>query len=214
LEVTSSGSASTAILRNTSSTAATYSELFFAPFTGVTAASAAIRSTYSGFNDSSIEFLTTASTSAPTEKMRLNSSGNLGLGVTPSTSNAGRTFEINTVGNQIRGNGVNDMNMESNTRYNSNFLYASTGTATRYAQNGGVHSWWNAPSGTAGNAITFTQAMTLDASGNLLVNTTSAVSGSKLVVASGDATIYGLTVGRGAGAVSTNTAVGNNALSV
>jgi hypothetical protein len=35
-----------------------------------------------------------------------------------------------------------------------------------------VHQWFNAPSGTAGNAITFTQAMTLDASGNLLVGTT------------------------------------------
>ena len=84
LEVTSSGSASTAILRNTSSTAATYSELFFAPFTGVTAASAAIRSTYSGFNDSSIEFLTTASTSAPTEKMRIDSAGNFLVGQTSS----------------------------------------------------------------------------------------------------------------------------------
>jgi hypothetical protein len=35
-----------------------------------------------------------------------------------------------------------------------------------------VHSWYNAPSGTAGNTITFTQAMTLDASGNLLLGTT------------------------------------------
>jgi len=38
--------------------------------------------------------------------------------------------------------------------------------------NNGVHSWHNAPSGTAGNAISFTQAMTLDASGNLGVGTT------------------------------------------
>jgi hypothetical protein len=52
----------------------------------------------------------------------------------------------------------------------------------------------------------------IDTSGNVLVNTTTAVSGSKLVVASGDATIYGLTVGRGAGAVATNTAVGASAL--
>jgi len=41
--------------------------------------------------------------------------------------------------------------------------------------NNGVHSWHNAPSGTAGNAISFTQAMTLDASGNLLVGPTSNV---------------------------------------
>jgi hypothetical protein len=48
----------------------------------------------------------------------------------------------------------------------------SSKEATRYQQNQGVHSWYTAPSGTAGNAITFTQAMTLDAGGNLLVGTT------------------------------------------
>jgi hypothetical protein len=37
----------------------------------------------------------------------------------------------------------------------------------------GKHKWYTAPSGTAGNAITFTQAMTLDASGNLGIGTTS-----------------------------------------
>jgi hypothetical protein len=41
-------------------------------------------------------------------------------------------------------------------------------------QNDGAHKFYVAPSGTAGNAITFTQAMTLDASGNLLVGLTSA----------------------------------------
>jgi hypothetical protein len=61
------------------------------------------------------------------------------------------------------------------------------------------------------NYLAFTtnasERMRLDSSGNLLVNTTSAVTGSKLVVASGDVTIYGLTVGRGAGAFDSNTAV-------
>jgi hypothetical protein len=38
----------------------------------------------------------------------------------------------------------------------------------------GASAWYNAPSGTAGNNITWTQAMTLDASGNLLVGVTSA----------------------------------------
>jgi hypothetical protein len=118
-------------------------------------------------------FTRTSDAAGITEKMRLDSSGNLGLGVTPSTSNAGKTFELNTVGNQIRCGGINDMNVESNTRYNSGFIYASTGTATRYAQSNGAHQWLNAPSGTAGNAISFTQAMTLDASGNFVVGDTS-----------------------------------------
>jgi len=41
----------------------------------------------------------------------------------------------------------------------------------------GAHQWFSAASGTAGNAISFTQAMTLDANGVLLVGTTSAGTG-------------------------------------
>jgi hypothetical protein len=36
-----------------------------------------------------------------------------------------------------------------------------------------AHIWYNAPGGTAGNAVTFTQAMTLTSAGDLLVGTTS-----------------------------------------
>jgi hypothetical protein len=42
----------------------------------------------------------------------------------------------------------------------------------------GGHAWFTAPSGTAGNAITFTQALTLTANRNFLVGTTSENSGS------------------------------------
>jgi chorismate mutase len=44
-----------------------------------------------------------------------------------------------------------------------------------------MHAWYTAPSGTAGNAISFTQAMTLDASGNLLVGTTSGPTNARFV---------------------------------
>jgi len=54
------------------------------------------------------------------------------------------------------------------------WIYIQSTLATRYSQNSGAHQWFNAPSGTAGNAITFTQAMTLDTSGNLLVGLTTA----------------------------------------
>jgi hypothetical protein len=54
----------------------------------------------------------------------------------------------------------------------TNWIYKATAAAGFYTSNTGQHIWYNAPSGTAGNAITFTQAMTLDASGNLLVGTT------------------------------------------
>ena len=58
--------------------------------------------------------------------------------------------------------------------YTGGWTYRVTAAATRYDQSSGSHIWYNAPSGTAGNAITFTQAMTLDASGNLALGATSA----------------------------------------
>jgi len=104
---------------------------------------------------------------------------NLGLGVTPSVAGAGKTFEIGTaVGNLIRAAGQNDMNVESNTIYNSGFKYANNGFANRFGVGAatGQFQWFTAPSGTAGNTATFTQAMTLDASGNLGIGTTSPAS--------------------------------------
>jgi len=55
----------------------------------------------------------------------------------------------------------------------TNYLYINSGAASRYIMTGAEHQWQKAPSGTAGAAISFTQAMTLDASGYLLVGATS-----------------------------------------
>jgi len=109
------------------------------------------------------------------------SGGNLGLGVTPSASNLAT---IQSDYGIISGN--SGINIAQNAYYNSGWKYTATAVATRYAQSGGIHYWYNAPSGTAGNAITFTQAMTLDASGNLGIGTSSP--STKLVVNGGTST--------------------------
>jgi hypothetical protein len=132
-------------------------------------------------NNDSIIFSTTA-----TERMRLDSSGNLGLGVTPNANwNLGKALEIGTsTGNVLWGIGINATSLLSNGYYNSGYKYSNTGYATRYDCGGGngTHAWHIAASGTAGNAITFTQAMTLDASGSLQLggttNKTTGVTGS------------------------------------
>jgi hypothetical protein len=114
--------------------------------------------------------------SGSTERMRLDSSGRLGLGVTPS---AWATF-----GSVLQGNGysIAGFNSAGNVQglfYTNAFVdaggtkYYSNGSASLLAQENGVFKFFNAPSGTAGNAITFTQAMTLDASGNLGIGTSS-----------------------------------------
>ena len=106
----------------------------------------------------------------------INSAGNFGLAVTPSIFTVGKAIEVGTVGNAVFGVGAADMRITAGAYYNAAWKYAVTGSAiSKYEQTTGVHTWWNAPSGTAGNNATFTQAMTLDANSNLMVGTTSQV---------------------------------------
>jgi hypothetical protein len=61
----------------------------------------------------------------------------------------------------------------SNAYYDgSNWRYTANGYAAYCLTSSGNFAWQIAPSGTAGNAISFTQAMTLDAAGNLFVGAT------------------------------------------
>jgi hypothetical protein len=122
-----------------------------------------------------------------TQAMTLDTSGNLGLGVTPATTwntNA-KVLQINGF-NSLLGYSSNITRLTTNSVFSgAGETYGATGAAAYYQQGSGAHSWFTAPSGTAGNAITFTQAMTLDASGNLRVGTTGAIvaSSEKLTVA-------------------------------
>ena len=110
-------------------------------------------------------------------RLTLDSAGNLGLGVTPSAwTNGFKSYDIQ--GGSVASNGTGSVRFIQNAYFNaSSWLYKTTSPASRYDQDTGGHYWFNAPSGTAGNAITFSQAMTLDASGNLLVGSTSQFGG-------------------------------------
>ena len=107
---------------------------------------------------------------------------NLGLGVTPSAwSSSAKALEIGIYAGFYRNaSGITAMSFNSYQNTSNNDTYrVSSNPATKYEM-AGSHAWYVAPSGTAGNAITFTQAMTLDASGRLIVGATS-VSGSNQV---------------------------------
>jgi hypothetical protein len=114
-----------------------------------------------------------ASVGAGTVQMYLDNSGNLGLGVTPSAWATSRpAFE--QIGGSVWSFGTANFYNLQNAYFDSvGFKYKNTAAASSYQQGSGVHYWYNAPSGTAGNAITFNQAMTLNASSNLGIGTTS-----------------------------------------
>jgi hypothetical protein len=103
----------------------------------------------------------------------LNSSGNLGLGVTPSVNTLSKGFDL--VGGAGMFGYSNNNYLTANTYYDGAFKYKANGFASYYGQGSGAHQWHTAASGTAGNAITFTQAMTLDANGSLIVGSTSSM---------------------------------------
>ena len=98
---------------------------------------------------------------------------NLGLGVTPSGwLSSLKAMQLNTQAVFAAGASTNYMGLNWYVSTGTQNTYIGTGAASLYGQSAGAHTWFNAPSGTAGDAITFTQAMTLDASGNLGINTT------------------------------------------
>jgi hypothetical protein len=111
-----------------------------------------------------------------TERARIDASGNLGLGVTPSawaTANGQRALQITSLtalwtgGNGATSLGFNAFESGSNT-----YTYATANPTSLYAQSLGEHRWYTAASGLAGNAIAFAQPMTLSASGNLVIGDT------------------------------------------
>ena len=133
----------------------------------------------------------------PTTAVYIDTAQNVGVGVTPSAWGSNYKV-IQTTAGTLSNYTTIAVGLHQNS-YDSaagSFKYITSNYATRYNQEAGVHSWYNAPSGTAGNAITFTQAMTLTAAGNLGINTTSPnVSGqgtdTKVVTISGSSNFWG-----------------------
>jgi len=118
-----------------------------------------------------------------TETYRVDTAGNLGLGVTPSASSVCVNMEFGSYGATLSArNNASAPQFAISSNAVGNWYaptYKINGKATQYTQQGfdGTHAWYIAGTGTAGNPITFTQAMTLDGNGNLLVGTTTSSTG-------------------------------------
>lgn len=95
--------------------------------------------------------------------------GNVGIGVTPSAWQS-------SIGAIEQGNRTALFELSGTTVLNNNAYHTGTSwirktanACSMYTTINGAHYWSAAPSGTAGNAIAWTNAMALDANGNLLL---------------------------------------------
>jgi len=164
-------------------------------FSGANAASRDWRivNDIANYGDFGIQQSTTQGGSTFDTKLMFSSTGNIGLGVTPSawrTAGGEKVFQFDN--GSVYCNSGNDVYLNNNWYLNSSAqnIYIESDYATSYGQVAGQHIWYQAASGTAGGTVSFTQAMTLDASGNLCVGTTSAYSVLNVGGASGAKIFY------------------------
>ena len=115
-------------------------------------------------------------------RMTIDSSGNVGIGVTPSSAWHPTWMDVVQIGNvgaSIYGSTTsysanNYLFIANNSVYDgTNEKYVRSAPALQATLGSNEFRWNQAPSGTAGSNIAWNRSMTLDASGNLLVGKTS-----------------------------------------
>ena len=116
------------------------------------------------------------STGAPTgttvaERMRIDSSGSVGIGVTPSAWAATIKAIDLTTGGAVYGTATG-VSSASNLYNDGNWRAKATGVGTLYGQSGGVHNWYTSASVSAGAVATLTERMRIDSSGKVAIGST------------------------------------------
>jgi hypothetical protein len=122
------------------------------------------------------------------ERMRINSNGNVGIGVVPQTWYAGTAALQFSTGGALWSTGGGNIILSGNEYLDTagNPKYLNTDNACRYQQNAGQHRFSTAPAGTAGNTSSYTERMRIFENGNTAIGT-STDNGYKLYVSG---TIY------------------------
>jgi len=101
-----------------------------------------------------------------TEAMRIDSSGNVGIGVTPEawTSAFPSVLQIGA-GMALTTSGGDNARILGNVYYDGAYKRITSGFAHQYEQTGGTHRWYYAATGAADSAISFTEIARIDSAG-------------------------------------------------
>lgn len=196
-------------LSNANSGGSATAELGFR--TGATDTQRAYVSAGYGPSDYNLSFGTTIA-GVKTETMRL-TQGNVGIGYTGGVWSSTYTGMFLNRGLSFMARDGGDAYLSANAIYDSSnaWKYVASGTtaSTQISLQSGATVFSRAVAGTAGSALTWLESARIDASGRLGIGQSPTT---YILETATDASFYGVRVGRGAGAVSTNTVVGSGAL--
>jgi hypothetical protein len=111
-----------------------------------------------------------------TTAVTVDTSRNIGFGVTPTATSSTGIFQ--NQGGILWAFSNLFQDLTQNAYYDGSYKYSVTSyAATMYRQQGGAHQWYTSPTGTAGNAISFTTSLSLGKGTTLALEGASSNSG-------------------------------------
>ena len=105
------------------------------------------------------------------EKLRIDSYGNVGQGVTPKTWNLGKAINVGYLENVLHGESGNGFHMVQNAYYNGGWKKVSADLSSIYTQWQGTHIFYTNATGSADDAITWQSRLKILSTGEVGLGT-------------------------------------------
>jgi hypothetical protein len=121
----------------------------------------------------------TLQTNGTTTAVTIDTSQNVGIGATPSAWYNTGNLQVGSYAAFYTNSSLGSTELTSNTyrSASSTWNYIAANYASRYQQYDGTHRWSTAASGSVGGAVTWSESMRIDSSGNVGIGTSSPAPG-------------------------------------